>query len=100
MHGRLQDRRIMYWRDKRRHEIDFVIKRRGKPPIAIECKWKADGFDGRNLSAFRRQHPQGENLVVANDIERIFTRTIKDLKIRFVSLEGLVSRLQEIYLRE
>lgn len=35
----LQTRQINYWRDKRGHEIDFVLARRNQPPIAIECKW-------------------------------------------------------------
>jgi len=30
-----------YWRDKRGHEVDFVIARRHGPPIAVECKWSA-----------------------------------------------------------
>jgi len=31
-------RDIHDWRDKREHEIDFVMQQCGKPPIAIECK--------------------------------------------------------------
>src|SRR3970282_2268364 len=43
LHARLQTRDIRYWRDKRQHEIDFVIRRRGGPPIAAECKGSAEG---------------------------------------------------------
>jgi len=93
LHGRLQNRQIMYWRDKRRHEIDFVIERRGKPPIAIECKWKADGFNGKNLAAFRNQYNKGDNFVVASDVSRAFSRKHMELKVNFLSLDELVTRL-------
>ena len=93
LQGRLQTRNFMYWRDKRKHEIDFVYQYRGKAPIAIECKWKAKGFDARNLLAFRRLHPEGDNYVVAADVERSYSTKSGDLKIRFVSLESLVKEL-------
>jgi hypothetical protein len=39
----------------------------GQRPLAIECKWSADGFRGGNLRAFRTRHPEGENLVIYAD---------------------------------
>ena len=93
MQSELQTRRIGYWRDKRGHEVDFVFVRRGRAPLAIECKWSADDFEPRNLLAFRRQHPQGENYVVARDVEREYTRSYNDLSVRFVSLPGLIKSL-------
>ena len=44
LHAHLQSRDIRYWRDKRKHEVDFVLKKRGQAPIAIECKWSASDF--------------------------------------------------------
>ena len=70
-----QSREVRYWRDKRGHEVDFVLTRRGEPTVAIECKWATDAFDARPLKAFRRQYPQEKNFVVAADVERPFTRT-------------------------
>ena len=93
-HARLQSRDIRYWRDKRQHEIDFVMQRRGKPPTAIECKWSADGFDARNLAAFRLIYPRGENFVVCQDVQRPYRRTVAGLDLEFVGLEGLIARLQ------
>jgi uncharacterized protein len=55
---------------------------RRKNPIAIECKWSADKFDPMNLEAFRRQHPIGENVVLAEDVKRAFTRTYGSLSVR------------------
>lgn len=63
----LQDTVLNYWRDKAGHEVDFVWKRRGHPPIAIECKWSEPSFDTAPLRSFRHRHPEGENLLVTAD---------------------------------
>jgi predicted AAA+ superfamily ATPase len=92
--ARTQNRQILYWRDKSGHEVDFVIKKRGRPPVALECKWSAAGFAPAGVQAFRRRHPEGENLVVAQDVDRSFRRTLPGgLKVRFLSLEGLLKNL-------
>jgi hypothetical protein len=96
LHGRLQSRDISYWRDKKQCEIDFVIARRGKSPIAIECKWSADGFDPRNLAAFRKLHPAGENFVVCRDVKRAYRATLAGLAVQFVGLEGLITNLVRV----
>jgi predicted AAA+ superfamily ATPase len=36
--ARLQTHRINYWRDKRGHEVDFVLAERRNNFLAIECK--------------------------------------------------------------
>lgn len=93
LHARLQTRQIRYWRDKRQHEIDFVLVRRGKAPVAIECKWSASGFDPSNMTAFRRLHKQGRNYVVARDVEQSFTQTYQDCRVSFVSLSQLIGEI-------
>jgi uncharacterized protein len=85
----LQDRNIRYWRDKRGHEVDFVWARRGAKPVAIECKWSADGLDSKNLQAFRRQYPEGENFVVAPDVKRTFSRRYGEISVKFAGLDTL-----------
>ena len=92
LHARLQTRDIRYWRDKRQHEIDFVLQRRGKPPAAIECKWSAEGFDARNLAAFRQVHPRGDNFVVVRDIRCPYRRAVAGVEIEFLGLEDLIAR--------
>ena len=94
LHARLQTRAIRYWRDKRGHEVDFVIAGRGRAPIAIECKAASANLDASGLAAFRRAHPEGANLVVAPDVDRPFTETHAGLRVEFTGLEGLVRRLQ------
>jgi hypothetical protein len=89
----LQSREVFYWRDKRGHEVDFVLAARRRKPLAIECKWSADTFDPVNLRALRQRHPEGENIVVAHDVERSFSGNYGSLKVRFESLSSLTSSI-------
>lgn len=86
-------RAIRYWRDKRGHEVDFVAPLRGAI-AAIECKWRAGSFEPRDLAAFRRRHPQGPNLVVAQDVREPWAERSRDLRVDFVSLRELIRRLR------
>src|SRR5207249_1298213 len=65
----VQNRDLRYWRDKRGHEVDFVLAPRRGNPTVLECKSSADRFDDTNLLAFRRQYPEGENFVIAQDVD-------------------------------
>jgi len=85
----LQTRRIFYWRDKRGHEVDFIVRKRPAEPIAIECKWSAGDFDPANLKIFRKQYPMGENFVVAHDVERPYDREYQGVKVRFIGIEAI-----------
>jgi hypothetical protein len=80
-------------KDKRGHEVDFVIATHRKRPAAIECKWSANNFDPTNLIAFRYQHPEGENLVLAHDVERAFTRGYGDLTVHFDGLRSFADAI-------
>ncbi len=92
MMARRQTREISYWRDKRGHEVDFVLAGKRQQPVAIECKWSASNFDAGNLQAFRRVYPEGENVVVAQDVDRAFSRQFGEISVRFESLTGFVCR--------
>ena len=91
--ARLQHREIFYWRDKRGHELDFVLPGKRQEPLAIECKWSADDFDASNLKSFRAIYPRGENVVVAQDVSRAYTRDYKGMQVRFEGLAELAGRL-------
>ena len=95
MHARLQRRSIRYWRSKRDHEVDFVLPTRGGAPVAIECKWSAGAFEPRNLQAFRYQYPEGENWVIATDVDRPYRRAVDDLQVDFMGLEQMAQRLAQ-----
>lgn len=94
IHARLQTRKILYWRDKQGHEIDFVIERKGSP-VAIECKWKSVEYDLKNLLIFRRHYPGGENYIVSTDVDREFKRKVDNITVHFVSLDTLIDRLRK-----
>lgn len=95
IHAHLQTRRISYWRNKRGHEIDFVLTHHKKPeqPSAIECKWSLSGFDAGNIKVFRKQYPAGDNFVVSADTERSYTRVFDNISVNFVSLKELIQAL-------
>lgn len=94
MHAHSPDRRaIHYWRSKHGNEIDFVLPRRGRSPMAVECKWSAQEFSPRSLKVFRK-HYEGElNYVVSADIDRPFRRDFDGLTVQFVSLPGLTAKI-------
>lgn len=93
IHGRLQTRRLYYWRDKRGHEVDLVFPLAEGRVLAVECKASADSFDAGPLRAFRRRYPEGDNLVVAPDVRRGWVQRHGDLLVRYVSLEEMVAEL-------
>jgi uncharacterized protein len=95
LQAHLQTRRIGYWRDKRGHEIDFVLAQRGKTPLTLECKWSADDVDLTNLKAFALRYPKADLRVVAQDMDRsyqsrtdAFTLTYCGIKTLLASLNG------------
>jgi len=95
LYAHLQSRNIRYWRDKRGHEVDFILARQGKPPLAIETKWSAADFDATNLRSFRAEYPRGENYVVAQDIKQPFRRAYGSIQVEFVSLSSLMRKISD-----
>jgi hypothetical protein len=95
LHAQLRIRDVFYWRDKRGHEVDFILQQRGQNPIAIECKWSATSFEPEGVLAFWRQYPKAKLFVVSQDVDRPFTRTISGMPLRFVNLETLIQLLTE-----
>ncbi len=84
---------LNYWRDKRGHEVDFVLGTRTQSPIAIECKWSGRDFDPVNLRSFRVQYADGDNYVVAHDVERPYIRHHRDLVVHYVNLPDLINHV-------
>jgi hypothetical protein len=88
--ARLPRERIGYWRDKQKHEIDFVVRpRRGASVVAIECKARSSRFDPAGLAAFRGRHPRGENIVVCLDLAEPVVAGARGHEVRFVPFEKL-----------
>ena len=88
--AKLRAKRVFYWRDKQKHEIDFILhKIRSQAVIAIECKWTASQFNPSNLKIFRRQYPEGENYVVARDVTNTYQKRYGDILVNFVNLKEI-----------
>lgn len=97
MQARLSKKGIYYWRDKQKHEIDFVyLKNRKSAPITIECKWQAKKFSISNLNIFRKQYPIGNNYVVAQDVTKSFEKKYGDVNVIFVNLKQLIATLSNV----
>ncbi len=94
--ARTQSTEWRYWRDKAGHEIDFIWQRRGRAPLAIECKWSAKDFDATNLLVFARMYPEAECVVVATDPEPSFRRNFVNLSVEFLTLEKLAARVATV----
>jgi uncharacterized protein len=95
MHSHFQNPIIRYWRDKRGHEVDFILTRPGKPPIAVECKWKAAHFEIDNIKAFRSQYLEGLNLVVCQDVREGYGKQIGKIKIEFLGKEEFIKKIMK-----
>lgn len=96
IHAHSQSRKILYWRDKRGHEVDFIIIKDKTEPVVIECKWSAAAFEPGNIRAFRRQYPHGINYVVTSDIDKAFSKTYDNIKVRFLGLSGLIENISKL----
>lgn len=93
LNANLQSRKINYWRDKRGHEVDFVLAPPGSEPFAIECKWSSDGFNPGNFLAFRKQYPSSRCYVVSHDVKRPYIYRYRDVPVQFTSLSALVKTI-------
>lgn len=89
----LQDDEILCWRDKLGREVDFICRRRGKDPVAIEATWSASAFDPAGMKAFRTLHPGSVNVLVANDIREPYTREVAGLSVLFCPLVKLAESI-------
>lgn len=83
------ERKVRFWRDKEKREIDFVLPRARGACDALECKWDAGAFDPKGLRAFRALHPAGRNFIVAPLTGEPYVRRLDGLEVTFTSLESL-----------
>lgn len=96
LQAQLKHRSIYYWRDKRGHEIDFIlISKKDHFPLAIETKWNSKEFDPLNIKIFLNHYPQGKAMVIAHDIIEPFQRKYGAISIKFINLSHL-SALEKI----
>ena len=87
--ARYPEQAIAYWRDKRGHEVDFVLARRRDEVDVFECKWSPATFDPAGLRAFRRLYPKGGNFLVTPSGEPAYTREHDGLEVRVCTPSAL-----------
>ncbi len=95
LHAHIDRRAIHYWRQKHGNEVDFGIVLRGKPPIAVACRWSAGDFDAKGVRAFRAAYPDGPTFVVASDVDTPYSRSAGDVDVTFVGLPDLIAGVAE-----
>jgi predicted AAA+ superfamily ATPase len=94
--ARFPDVEARYWRRKKGPELDLVLVRRGRPPLAVECKWRsANVGDLAGLRAFRSVYPVGDDLVVCADLSDRRSLRLGERTVRLTGLGGLVEALSE-----
>lgn len=87
--------RVHFWRDKQKHEVDFVVQpTRAKRVVAIECKLSSTKFDDAALQAFRRLHPHGENWVVTLKDRDGFSRSVHGNTVEFMPFARFAERVR------
>jgi predicted AAA+ superfamily ATPase len=73
---------VWYWRDKQKHEIDFLVTPlRSQNIHTIECKWSREAFDVSAIKLFRTESPKGLNICVAANVDKISKRRLHSLEI-------------------
>jgi predicted AAA+ superfamily ATPase len=92
--ARLEMSALRYWRDKQGHEVDIVWARRGRPPVAIECKWSARDPCSSGILAFARAYPEAEVLMVTTDATPSFTHDVSGVRVHTLSLGALVEKVE------
>ncbi|MDD5308723.1 MAG: DUF4143 domain-containing protein [Deltaproteobacteria bacterium] len=89
--------RVFYWRDKQKHEVDFVVRPgRGADVMAVECKARSSRLDPAGLASFRARHPKGRNLVVCLDLAEPATVRVGGLEVDLVPFERFDEELAGI----
>ncbi|NMB73641.1 MAG: DUF4143 domain-containing protein [Myxococcales bacterium] len=96
LHARFPREQVFFWRDKRKHEVDFVVQAgRQTAPLAIECRATSTRFDPNGLRAFRAIYPEGKNPVVCLDTFEPYSARAGGLAVRFIPLLRLVEELEK-----
>lgn len=87
---------IYHWRDKQRHELDFVLARKGHAPVAIECKWKLKAADSNNFASFKTLYPNARLIMVATDAGKPrLNRQSGNIETGLAQLEAAVALASE-----
>jgi len=89
LHFELPPEEIHYWRDKQRHEIDFVWAPRKGQPVAIQCKWRTAACDPDDFAPFTNLYPNAARWVIAADRKDWMAKAHKGQNYIETGLDGL-----------
>ncbi|MEI8293341.1 MAG: ATP-binding protein [bacterium] len=89
LHFELPPEEIHYWRDKQRHEIDFVWAPRRGQPVAIQCKWRVAACEPDDFTPFTSLYPNAARWVIAADRKDWMARAHKGQLHIETGLDGL-----------
>jgi predicted AAA+ superfamily ATPase len=84
-------RKIFYWRDKSRREIDFIVEGRGGEVHALETKINPDTVRTDAFRVFRSMYPAGKNVVVSPGIGKPHRFKLGDLVFESMNTNDLAS---------
>lgn len=84
------DTPVHYWRDKRGHEVDFVLTRGRDEVDTIECKWDPGAFDSSALQVFRSFYPKGRNYLVSPSGSLGYIKRFGALEVDFRTPSALI----------
>ena len=87
------DQPAQYWRDKKGHEVDFILAHGRDRVDAIECKWNPSALNPAGLTAFRSAHPGGRNYLVTPSSAPAHLKRFGDLEVWVCGLEALATRM-------
>lgn len=87
----VDERNLLYWRDKSGREMDFVVRSGRQRAEVIECKINPDRFEPDSLSVFRSIYPEGRNYVISPNVNTAFQRRYGELKVDFISVQLLIT---------
>ena len=76
---------ILYWTEKDKSEIDFVIKGKNSLVHTVECKINPDKFSPKSLLKFRKLYPKGRNFCISPHINNPFKLKFQQLEVEFLS---------------
>lgn len=92
--AQLPSHEVFYWRDKQKHEIDFILKKsRSQNTLAIECKANSGKWNGSHLEIYRRYHPHGENWVICLNLVETEVRSVGNHTVRLIPFQKLHTEL-------
>jgi predicted AAA+ superfamily ATPase len=91
LQARFQTKRILYWRDKAGHEVDFVLAGRGGGRLlAVECKNSDKDRRLEGLQAFQRAYPKALLRVVVPGLKSPYRARVGAADIQWTGLENLI----------